>query len=131
VPITVDNRGLTIDAASQMVDTANDGRIEVTVSSPGAQYIYLFHNRRPVSRAKGDTVTVGVSPDLVGRGPVRLKAVGVGRDKQDKAFSQPIEVVMDPQQNVGFQGIPNDSERNPTIQSAPGALRGGFPRPGN
>lgn len=131
VPMTVDNRGLTIDAASQMVDTANDGRIEVTVSSPGAEYIYLFHNRRPVSRAKGDTVTIEVSPDLVGRGPVRLKAVGVGRDKQDKAFAQPIEVVMDPQQNVGFQGIPTDSELNPTIRSTPGTLRNPVPRPSN
>ncbi|MGW8256900.1 MAG: TIGR03790 family protein [Thermoguttaceae bacterium] len=97
LPIITENHGRTIRARvlSSGVIRA-DNPLLIDVDSPGSKAVYILQNSRVVGKIKGTKGQVKIEAALLGAGPVRLHAIGIGKaGARSCVLAAPIDVVVE------------------------------------
>lgn len=88
VPIVVDRHGLSMEASAAAKGVTLDESITVRVRMPRAKRIALLHNRREVASVAGPEGSLRVAATALGLGPVRLQAVALLGDAEERSPPQ-------------------------------------------
>lgn len=88
VPIVVDRHGLSMEASATAKGVTLDESITVRVRMPRAKRIALLHNRREVASVAGPEGSLRVAATALGLGPVRLQAVALLGDAEERSPPQ-------------------------------------------
>ena len=99
VPIEVDNRGLALELGVEPKRVRPDGSLRVTVTGRGApaaaaiEEIVVFAAGRVLGRIDGAEGTIDVPANLLGRGPVAIRALGhAGATASDGVAAAPVTI---------------------------------------
>jgi len=97
ISVLTANHGRTIEAtAAPQGRVPSAGSITVTTHSPGSMAVIILQNSRAVGRIAGEQGQAVISAATLGRGPVRLYAVGLGRGgPETHVLSAPLDFVVD------------------------------------
>jgi uncharacterized protein (TIGR03790 family) len=98
VPITVDNRGRSIEFSTTPAGSVRwDQKLVLEAKAPGMSGIAFFHNGRLIGRVAGAEGQVEVNPRVFGSGPVSLRAVGLARGgPAAQVHALPVELDVQP-----------------------------------
>lgn len=80
IPIDVNNQGRQVTLSSRHKDFLETDKVKLSASSNFGEQIGLVHNGRMIAQESGQNVEFEIDASLLGRGPVRVEAVAVGRD---------------------------------------------------
>ncbi|MEX0585947.1 MAG: hypothetical protein WD176_04850 [Pirellulales bacterium] len=96
IPVAIDNGGKKLTLTASVTKTARWGQTLVfSAASDGADSIVVMHNHRPLGTIQGAKGRVSINPKELGRGPVTVSAVAVGkRDGQQYplAVAAPVQL---------------------------------------
>ena len=91
LPIQVENQAAKIQAGVRPAAVFENQVCRLLLSCKGAETIHVFHQRRRLGTVTGSMGQLTIDASTLGRGPVRLTAIAVKKNKQ-KVFSDPIEI---------------------------------------
>jgi hypothetical protein len=96
VPVTTANYGRTIRmTVTPAGDVPLDQPIVVNVESPGSIGIGVMQNTRMLARITGESGQAEIDPSVLGGGPVRLHAIGLGKGGlETNVIAAPVEVMV-------------------------------------
>ena len=97
IAITTAGHGRKITTSVTPRGTVRLGRpLVLAASSPGSIGIAVLHNSRLLGRINGPSGRLDIDPAILGYGPVRLRAVGLGKGGPlDYVWSEPLEVTVE------------------------------------
>ena len=96
VPIVVANRSRTLQVTvSPTMAATTDPPIVVTVKAPGCAEVVVARGTQILARLAGEEGRLEIRPAVLGAGPVRLQAIGLGKEgPAGNVVSQPVDVVI-------------------------------------
>jgi hypothetical protein len=97
LPVTFDNRGLTMTFEASPKRTTLGQRIKLTAKAPGAQQILFYSAGQKLASVSGASGVATINTDTLGDGPVTLRAIALGKGgAETHVLAAPISIRIDP-----------------------------------
>jgi hypothetical protein len=88
------DRTMTFTASARRVRAGETVRL--AASAPGAKEIWIDSNGQWLGRIEGQEGKLSIQTDRLGSGPVKLRAIGVGRDVASHVYAAPVMIEITP-----------------------------------
>ncbi|MFZ5833575.1 MAG: hypothetical protein ACOY3P_26100, partial [Planctomycetota bacterium] len=93
IPVVTANHGRTIETELIAAGSLSPLKpIVLKVDAPRASAVIVLHNSQLVGKLGGPSGEIQVDPARLGRGPVRLRVVGIAAQPTDYTWAKPIDL---------------------------------------
>ena len=92
IPFQVNNHGHKATLTSRLSEFGDKEKIILTASTNFGDSIEIYHNLRPLAKKNGPQASFQIPASLTGRGPIKLVAVALSSDSDQRVTSYPLEL---------------------------------------
>ena len=112
IPVFLNNHGQSIECKCEpTAEVRADQKLVFSANCPGAQRIFVFQNRRIIGQIIGESGKLEFDPRILGVGPSRLFAVGLGlNNSSSSVFAAPVDLKVLPARSLAPLKISADRD---------------------